>query len=178
MEEKPRSLMSNALLYGLLAGGAMIVFSLILFLLDLNQDNRVNWISYLFLAGGMFLGAFEYRKKFTNGFMNYGKAFSLCFMTGLFAGILVSVFMFVFVKYIHPGFIQELLNLQREKLSLQQKMSEEQIDKTMEFMAKYIFTPGGFTIISLLTYASFSAIVSLILAIFLKKGDPLNNNAI
>ena len=172
MEEKQRSVLYNGLIYGMITGVVMIIFSLILFLSDLYLNKTVSWISYLFLAGGMFYGTFEYRKKSTNGFMTYGKAFASCFWIGLFAGIVASAYMFVFAQFIHPGFVQELLDQVRTNMAATNKnLTDEQIEQAVAITAKFM-SPVMMTIWGFVMYAASSAIISLILAIFLKKEDP------
>jgi hypothetical protein len=172
MEEKPRSVISNSIYYGLITGGAMIVFSLIMFLTDLYLNKAVNWIGYVFLVGGMIWGTLDYRNKYAHGFLTYGKAFGSCFWIGLFAGIIASVYLFVFVKFIHPGFINELLDQMRANIqSSNPDMSEEQMGQAISMSSKFM-SPVMMTIWGLVTYAAMSAIIGLILAIFLKKEDP------
>lgn len=172
MEEKPRSVISNGIYFGLITGAAIIVFSLIMFLLDLYMNKAINWIGYLFLVAGMVWGTLEYRTKYSNGFLTYGKAFGACFWTGLFAGIIASVYLFIFVKFIHPGFINELLDQTRNSMiASNPNMSDEQLEQAISVSSKFM-SPVMMTIWGLFAYAAMSAVISLILAIFLKKEDP------
>ena len=172
MEEKPRSTISNGIYYGLITGAAMIVFSLIMFLLDLYLNRAVNWIGYVFLVAGMIWGTLELRNKYSNGYLTYGRAFGSCFWIGIFAGILASVYLFLFVQFIHPGFINELLDQMREKLiTSSPEMSEEQIEQAVSMSSKFM-SPVMMTLWGLVAYAAISAVIGLILAIFLKKEDP------
>ncbi len=172
MEENQRTPISNGLFYGMITGIAMIIFSLILFLADLYLNRTVSWIGYLLLCGGMFYGTFDYRNKHTNGFMTYGKAFSSCFWIGLFAGIIASVYMFVFAQFIHPGFVQELLDQVRTNMATSNpNLTEEQVEQALAMSAKFM-SPVMMTIWALVMYAGSSAIIGLILAIFLKKNEP------
>ena len=172
MEEKQPTAISNGLMYGLITGVILIFFGLILFLTDLYLNKAVSWISYLFLAGGMAYGTLEFRKKQPNGYISYGKSFSSCFWIGLFAGILGSIYMFVFAKFIHPGLEQELLEQVRTNMAANQaSMTEEQMEQAMAMTAKFM-SPGMMAFFSVLMYSFASAIIALILAIFLKKEDP------
>jgi hypothetical protein len=177
MEEKPRSVISNGIFYGLITGAAIVVFSLIMFLLDLYLNKAVNWIGYIFLIAGMIWGTLEFRKKYANGFLTYGKAFSSCFWIGLFAGIIASVYLFVFIQFIHPGFINELLDQARENmLASRPDMTDEQMEQALSMSAKFM-SPVMMVVWGLAAYAAISAVIGLILAIFLKKEDPsLNTN--
>jgi hypothetical protein len=178
MEEKPRSVISNGIYYGLITGGALIVFSLIMFLLDLYLNRAVSWIGYIFLLAGMVWGTLDFRKKYANGYLTYGKAFSSCFWIGLFAGILASIYLFIFVKFIHPGFINELLDqIRTNMLTSNPNMSDDQIEQAVSMSAKFM-SPVMMTIWGLAAYAAMSAVIGLILAFFLKKEDPSLNTTV
>lgn len=175
MEEKPRFVLSNGLYYGLITGAGMIVFSLIMFLLDLYLNQAVSWIGYLVLAAGMIWGTLDYRKKYTNGFLTYVKAFGSCFWIGIFAGILGFVYFFIFIQYIHPGFINEMLDQMRANMiSSRPEMSDEQVEQAVEMSAKFM-TPVMMSLWGLAMNAIMSAVLGLILAIFLKKEDKSLN---
>lgn len=178
MEEKPRSVISNGIYYGLITGAAMTVYSLIMFLLDLYLNKTVSWIGYLFLIGGMIWGTIEFRKKYSNGFLTFGKAFSSCFFIGLFAGIIASVYLYVFIQFIHPGFINELLNQARENMLVSKPdMTDEQLEQALSISAKFM-SPVMMVIWGLAAYSAISAIIGLILAIFLKKEDTSLNTTV
>lgn len=177
MEEKPRSIRTNGIYYGSITGAALIIFSLIMFLSDLYMNKAVNWIGYIFLVAGMIWGTLEFRKKYSNGFLTYGKAFGSCFWIGLIAGIIGSIYLFVFTQFIHPGFVNELLDQMRENMvTSNPEMSEEQVEQAISMSSKFM-SPVMMTIWGLGAYAAMSAIIGLILAIFLKKEDPSLNTS-
>jgi hypothetical protein len=172
MEEKKQSAISNGLNFGLITGAVVIVFSLILFLLNQHMNRGLNWISYLFILGGMIYGTLEFRKKHSDGFLTYGQAFSSCFWIGLFAGLLTTVYSYVFITWIHPGFITEMMDLSRQQmLEARPDMPEDQVEQAMEISSKFM-SPGALIIIGLITNIAMSAILGLLAAIFLKKEDP------
>jgi len=172
MEEKKRSVSIQGVYYGLLTGVVLIVYSLLLFILNQHLNKTLGYVGYLFLIGGMVWGTLEYRKTYMNGFMSYGKAFTACFMIGLFAGILASLYMFVFAQFIHPGFVQELLDQTREQIvNRNANLTEEQIEQAVSTSAKFM-SPPLMAIWGFIAYTLISAVISLILAIFLKKEDP------
>lgn len=171
MEEKPRSVSSNALWFGVITGAALILFSLILFLMGMHTNNYLAYLGYLILIGGMAWGTLEYRKKYLGGFMPYSKAFLSCFLIGLFAGVIIAIYMFVFAKFIHPGFIQELLDISRTKIiETNSGMTDEQVEQALEMSAKFM-SPVMMAIWSFVGYAIASVILGLIVAIFVKKED-------
>jgi hypothetical protein len=176
MEEKTRSTSVQALHYGIITGAAMIVLSLILYIANLYMNRALGFLSLLLLIGGMAWGTLEYRKTYLNGFISYGKAFSLCFMIGLYAAILSAIYTFVFAEFIYPGFTQELLEKARENMiSGGQEMSEQQIETALEWTKKFT-TPVMITVWGFVTSLFFSAVIGLIAAIFLKKEDKSLNS--
>jgi hypothetical protein len=175
MEPKPRSNTTNALYFGILTGAAMIVYSLILFIADAYMINGLNYIGYLLLIGGMIWGTLEYRKKYSGGFLPFGKAFSSCFMIGLFAGILASVYMFIFAQFIHPGLSGEILERSREQiLARSPDITDDQLQQALLWTKRFT-TPIMMMIWGFIMYVIASLIFGLILAIFLRKEDKSLN---
>ncbi len=171
MEEKSRSLGQQTLLYGLLTGAVIIIFSLILFLVNLHMNKTLNYIDYLFIIGGMLLCALDYRKKYLNGYISYGKAFTTCFLVGLYAAILSGIYTYFFAQFIHPGFVQELIEQARENtIASNQNMSEEQLEMALAYTTKFMSAPF-LAIWGMIGTAIISTIISLVLAIFIRKED-------
>lgn len=175
MEDKSRSSMVQGLYFGAITGAGLIVLSLILFLAGQHMNRMLSSISYVLLIAGMVYGTLDYRKNYMGGFMSYGKAFSVLFWIGLCAGIIASVYMFVFATLIHPGFVQELLEQSREQMLTQNpNLTDEQVEAGLAMAAKFT-SPVMMMIFGFLIYTLISAIISLIAAIFLKKEDPSLN---
>lgn len=174
MEEKKQSSIANGFYFGMLTGGAMIILSLLLFLLDQHMNRALTWTAYIVMIAGMVYGTLEYRKK-NNGFLSYGKAFGSCFWIGLFGGVLATLYFIVFAQFIHPAFMNEVMDVARQNmLEARPEMSEEEMEKAMEISSAFMSLPA-MTIMGLVSYAIGSAIFGLILAIFLKKEDPSLN---
>jgi hypothetical protein len=170
MEEKKRTLSSNALYYGLITGAAMILYGLVLFLLNQHLNRMLNWFSWAFLLGGMVWGTLEYRKT-AGGFLTYGGAFKSVFMIGLFAAILSAIYTFIFVQFIHPGFINEIIDMSRQSLvEKYPDWSDEQVEQAMVWTTKFM-NPIGMAIYSLLGQIFGSLVAGLLLGIFLRKED-------
>lgn len=175
MEEKPRSISVNALWYGLIAGAGMIVYSLILFLLDMHTNRYLGLLGLLILAAIMIWGTFDYRKKYLGDFMTYGKAFVSCFLIGLVATVISIIYFYLFVTLIHPGFINEMADMAREQILTQYPdWSDEQIEQAMNAQAMFM-KPAIMTIMGFVQYLIISTIIALVAAIFIKKEDKSLN---
>ncbi|MDD4604260.1 MAG: DUF4199 domain-containing protein [Bacteroidales bacterium] len=172
MEEKKRTTTTQGLYYGLITGIGLILLSLILYIAGLYMNKGLSSISYLFLIGGMVYGTIDYRKKYLNGYISYGKAFTQCFLIGLFAGLLAAIFTYFFAQFIHPGFVGEILEQSRQQIiTTNPNMSEEQIDTALAITAKFT-SPVMMMVLGAITYTVLSAVIGLVAAIFLKKEDP------
>ena len=169
METKKPSVSANAINYGLITGAVMIVYSLILYIANLYMNRNLGYISYVFLVAGMGWGTFELRKKYENGLMTYGEAFISCFLIGLFAGILSTIYIFVFAKFINPGFINEILEQSRVQMQAR-NMNDDQIETAMEYTKRFT-SPVWLVIWGFVAYVFMSLVLGLIAAIFLKKTD-------
>lgn len=179
METKPKSVIMNGINFGIITGVVMILFSLILYLVDMHLNRTVSWIGYLFLIGGIIWGTIDYRQKVLGGFMSYGKAFSASFMIVLFAAILGLIYSFLFFQVIAPEVVQEIVDMSREEaIKRSPELTEEQIDQAMQ-VSSFFMTPIMLTVWGFISQVLIGAILSLITSIFLKKEDKsLTSSAI
>jgi hypothetical protein len=169
MEPKQKSIGANALTYGAITAAAMIVYSLILFILNLYLNKPLGYVNYLLLIAGMVLGTLNFRKLNDRGLLPYGKAFTSCFLIGLIASVISIIYFFIYMKFINTGMINEMLEQARQEM-MTKNLSEEQMDKAMEYTAKFM-QPAWMMVFGLLMYVIVSVILSAIIAIFLKKED-------
>ncbi|MGA2822398.1 MAG: DUF4199 domain-containing protein [Bacteroidales bacterium] len=172
MEEKQTSLGTHTLIYGVITGAALIVFSLIMYVSNLYMNQTLGYISFLIMFAGMVLGSMQYRKVQLKGYMTYGQAFSANFLIGLFAAIVSTIFFFFYIKYINTGLIEEILAQARTKIEAKAgNMSQEQMDQAMMWTERFM-TPVWMVIWGFLGYAFWAAIFSLIISIFMRKKNP------
>jgi len=174
MEENQKSVIMPSLMYGIYLGFALIVYSLLLFLLDVDQESWLTWIAYVIMAAGLFWAMISIRDKELGGFISYGKAFGAGFWTALFAAIISGIFTYIYVIYIDPGLIDEiLLKAEESILEGNPDMSDEQFDTAMMWTEKFT-SPVMITVWASVANIFFGVILSLIIAIFAKRE---NNSA-
>ncbi len=171
MEEKKRSLAMQAVIYAIFVALAGVVFHLILFITDLYMNRTVSFFGIIISIAGMIWGTLEYRKNYLNGFISYGKAFTLCFLIGLFAGVISAIYMVVFAMGIHPSYTQEMMDQAREQMMISQpNLSEDEIDQAMAISEKFM-SPLPLAIMAFFMNALYSAVLALLLGLILKKED-------
>jgi zinc transporter ZupT len=164
------SLGENALIYGLILGGITVVYSIVLWLLDLSTNKSLGYIGFLFALGVMFYGTKEYRDKQLGGYMMYGKAFTSNFLIGLYSAIIGTIFFFFLVKYIDLGLLDKM-----KEIAIKEAMKKpghpplESIEKGINFF----MTPVVLSVIGLLMNTFFTTGLALFISIFHKKEQPL-----
>jgi hypothetical protein len=166
MELKP-SAGQSALYYGLLLSVALIVVHLVLFLTDLQTSTVGMVISFLVLISGVVVAQMDYRNKKWGGYISYGKAVKIGFLTVLFASFILAVYTYVYHGYINTSDILDAkLKAQQEIYNLGLNPdSEAQQLKIQEF----VHTPIVYAVGSIFSYAFFGIVISLITSIFIKK---------
>ena len=168
-----KSAFMPSLMPGIYLGFALIMYTLVLFILDVDMESPLKYGSYVIMAIGLYLSIVAFRDKQLDGFISYGKAFSSGFYTGLFASVIASVFTIIYVQYIDTELIANILLIAEESmLEANPDMSNEQIDQALS-MTEMFTSPIMMGVMGFIANLILSAILSLIIAIFAKQE---NNN--
>jgi len=171
MEQKNTSTFAAGLMPGIYTGLALIVFRLILFLLDVDNESSWNYTIYAVLALGLYMGIVNYRDNYLNGVMSYGKAFGSGFAIGLISSLIMGIFTYFFVVYIDTGLIAEIMLKSEESMLTQNpNMTDEQVDQALK-MVSIFTTPVMMSVMGFIVNLITSVILSLIIAIFAKRED-------
>jgi hypothetical protein len=166
MENKP-STATVTLGYGVIIALAIIVFSLILFLLNVKQGSGLEYLTYLILLGGLFLAQTNFRNKYQGGYIEYGKAFTVGLLTSIFLSIIMGIYTFVFFKYIDPGAMEEAMTIAEQKM-MDRGMSDMELEQGMAIARKFQGV-GIYTFFAVAGNIFIGTIFSLITSIFIKK---------
>jgi hypothetical protein len=169
MENQNYPAWKHALLYGVYLGAAIIIISLLFYVLNLYTENWINYIIYVVLLGGVVYSALTYRDKHLNGFITFGQSFMIGFFTVLFAAVVSAIYTAVFMSLAGEEVIAIIMQKAEESM-LQSKpdMTDEQIDMAMK-MTERMMSPLWLTVISFLSSLFFGTIFSLLGSIFIKK---------
>jgi hypothetical protein len=167
MEENKPNVLKNALYWGGIMGMALIIYSLIMFFLNLSLSTWVNWLSYIIIIAILIIGTINYREKELGGILTYGQALGFGFLTILFAAVISSVYNYISMTYIDPGIIDRMLAMQEDNM-IKQGVPEEQIEQGMNMVKKFM-NPLIINIFAIPVTAFFGLIITLITSIFLQK---------
>jgi len=173
MENPTYPAWKHAMLNGVYLAVALIILSLLFYILDLFTESWTGFIAYAVLLAGVVLSSVQYRNKHLGGFISYGQSVSVGFLTGLFAGIIAAVFTFIFMQIVGDEYRQMLLQTAEENmLSKNPDMTDDQLDMAMKFTEKMMH-PGWMSLMSFLSNTFFSLIFALLASIFIKKEEKV-----
>ncbi|WP_205500655.1 DUF4199 domain-containing protein [Rufibacter psychrotolerans] len=169
MNEQTVTPTSAGLRYGLITGFILIIYSLVLYLTELNENTWLSALGFLILVGGLFF-AFKYFKADHAGFMSYGQGLGTGTILGAVVGVLVGIFSAVYINLIDPSIMQKQIDLQVEQME-NRGLSDEQIEQSLE-MVNTFSGPVPTVLMSILLYALGAFLLSLVIAAIMKRSRP------
>ncbi len=156
---------------GVILAIVLIIYSVLLYILDLSTNKSLGYITYLFLIVGLWWFTKSYRDNNLGGNISYGQALGYATIIIVVAALISSIYSYVFLKYIDPSLIDKMAALGEEEM-LKQGMSDEQIEMTQS-MSKKFMKPGLMNIMGFLGTVLIGFIIALITSAIVKKeGDP------
>jgi hypothetical protein len=171
MEEKVNVWKAN-LSNGLIMGLEGVVFSLVLYFLDLTLNKSAGYINIPIQIVLLFFLVKSYRDNHLHGQMTYGQAVGAGTVIFVFASIIMAVFTYLLWAYIDPELAKKSLAMSEEAM-VNKGVPQAGIDAGMAFTAK-IMKPGIMAIFTIFFGMFFGVIYSLLTGIFVRKeGNPL-----
>jgi len=172
METKVNPWKAN-LTNGVILGLAGVIFSLVLWFLDLTFSRGFTMI---FLVISIFLLYYfikSYRDNYLHGMMTYGQSVGAGMIIWFYSAIIATIFTYLLFTLIDPELPAKALAMGEERLRASGKVPEEMIDSSMA-MQKKIMTPTFMVISSFFGNMIYGLIIVLIVSIFTRKeGNPL-----
>jgi hypothetical protein len=159
--------MTPSLKYGITAGLALSVYTLLLFLMGLDKSSALGFVTYVILLSAMVLSVKEIRDNELNGYITFGNAWRKGMGIAFYSGIVYGMFMFIHLTYINEGYIEDML-LQVEETYEELGMSSTQIEDSMKVI-RIFYKPGFLSIGALIGNLFMGLLLSLIPALIFKK---------
>ena len=163
---QPTSTARVALKWGLITGITLIVYTTILYTLNLTTNGGLSIVIYGILIGGLVLGMRDYRTA-NDGYMTYSEGLGLGALLSAVAGFLSASFTVFYTQFIDTDFQARLAEQMREQLE-EKNLSDEQIDQSIELVQK-MQTPGLQFIFGLLGTILIGVVFSLAIAAFIRR---------
>lgn len=170
MESKKISFNLYTLKNGFVLALTLIIFDLILYIFKAPVNSPFQWVNLLIILAFIIYATINYRNKYCNGFISYGRSLISCFLITFYGGIIFAVYKYFFLKYFDYSVVINIKDFARQKLSEYEYLDEEKIDQIMD-MQKWLYTPLVLSIGAIINYAFWGLIFSLIASIFIKKED-------
>jgi hypothetical protein len=158
---------------GVMVGFVLIIYYVIIYLANMYTSEWTGWLSYCFLLIGMILGVKNYRDKDLSGSITFGQAFSLSFYIGVISGIMYIIFSFIFMTLIAPDIITNIQQMARKSME-SKGMTDEQINQAMQ-VAHFFYTPVGILIFIVVFWLIFDVILSLLVALIMRRESKTLN---
>jgi hypothetical protein len=150
-----------------------IVYSLVMYFLDLSLNKTQGYIFMLIQVGMLYFLLKSYRDNSMHGQITYGESVGAGVIICLYYTLIISVFTYILYTVIDPGLLAKQLAQSEEVMRARPNITEAQIDAGMKFTEK-IMKPGIMAISSIFFGMIFGTVLSLIVSIFIKKeGNPL-----
>ncbi|MEN8186254.1 MAG: DUF4199 domain-containing protein [Bacteroidota bacterium] len=156
--------------YGIILGVASILMSVVLFALGMHydQDWKQGTFGIIITIAVIFLGIKKY-KEFNEGYLTLGEAIKTGLGIALIGGIISVIYTLIFMNFIEPDFIDNLMTKAEETLLEQfPDFSDEQLEQAIAMQRK-MASPLILSAFSLIGSLFFGLIISLVSGLILKK---------
>jgi hypothetical protein len=171
--DKKTSIFNHSLVYGLVTGGLIAVYQLVIYIFGMANNKNLGNVSFILLIVGLLLSVRHYRDHVNEGYIDFGKAFSAGLLTCVFAGVVGAIYSYFQFKYMSPHLIDELLALSQDKL-LSKGLTEDQVEIQSALIEK-IMTPFFLAVSYVFSMAFWGALLSLLIAAIMKKPENTIN---
>tara|TARA_B100001059_G_scaffold236819_1_gene290929 strand:- start:22712 stop:23236 length:525 start_codon:yes stop_codon:yes gene_type:complete len=173
MENQKITTAKTALNFGFILGGVSLVYSLMLFFLDMHyQGETATYLIGYALLIGLILWAIMHFKKNNDGYISLSEALKTGVGTALISAIIVCIYTIVMIQYLDPEFLDKSIEYQKQKMLQENpEISVESVNKMFDMQKEFSgpFIISGFIIILNLF---FGFIISLIVGLIVKKSKP------
>lgn len=170
MEKKNPSILINALNWGLIIGLASIVYSVILYMLNLMFNQALGYAGVIIIIAGLAIAMKSYRDNVLGGVMPFGKAFGFGMLIIIVAALLGAIFAYLLYAVIDTGLSDRMLEFTTDKM-MKRGVPEAQLDIILERAAKFQ-KPLPIAITGLISSILGGVVLSLIMAAIFKKEEP------
>jgi hypothetical protein len=168
MENRPSNV-KVALINGIYLGVALIFFNLILYVIGVDREHWIQYLSFLIMLIGVFLAQKNWRDKYNEGFLTYGQAFSNGFLTILFSSIITAIYSYVFFEFLAPAEHLAILETAEESIyDGNPNISDEEFEMAWKW-TKMMTSTWMLAIWGILGGVFGGLIISAITSIFVKK---------
>jgi len=160
------------LINGLILGLIGIVYSLVMYFLDLSLNKTQGYVFILVQIVVLFYLVKSYRDNYMHGMITFGQALGAGIIICLYYSIIIAVFSYILFAFIDTNLLDKMLAGTEERL-IERGLPQAQIDAGMAVQQK-LMKPAFISGISIFGSMFQGLIMSLLIAAFVRKeGNPL-----
>ncbi len=133
MDTQSASVKKIALPYGFMLALGTIVISVLVYVMGMTYDQPwwQSLLNFLIMAAVITYGLKAFKSD-NEGFLSLAEALKTGLAISLIAGLIGSVFTYIFIEFIEPDFVVNMLEATREKMVDQNPdMTEEQMEMAL-----------------------------------------------
>ena len=165
MENQKITTVKTALNFGIILGGVSLVYSLMLFFLDMHYqgDSTTSVIGYLIFIIIVFMAIKDFKKN-NNGYINLSEALKTGVGASLISALILCIYTIILIQYLDPEFLDKSTEYQKQKLLQENpEISIENVDKMFDMQKEFSgpFIISGFKASSILMRSSLSLIAKV-----------------
>jgi hypothetical protein len=163
----------TALKYGVIAGLILVAYSMLGNMLGFSIPTSLGMGVIQMIIGILavvLIGYFtikHHRDRELGGYISFGRAFLVCLIALVTAGLISSIFNYIYMTFIDPDYVNTALEKMEEMFS-SMGMSEDQIEEALKGTRER-FEPSTMLTTGLLWSIGINAIIALIMAAIMKK---------
>jgi len=160
--------LTNGVIFALIG----IVYSLVIYFLDLSFNKIQGWIFIVIQIIILYFLVKSYRDNYKSGMITYGQAVGAGVIIFLYYAIIMALFTYILYTVIDPDLIDKQLAFAEEEM-LKRGLPEASVEAGMKVQSK-MMKPGIMAPLSIFGSMFQGLIMSLIVAAFVRKeGNPL-----
>jgi hypothetical protein len=157
---------------GAIMGIIGIVYSLLMYFLDMTTNKPMSYIFFALTVFLLFYFIRSYRNNYLNGYITYGQSVGAGVIIFLYYSIISAIFAYILYKFIDTGLTDKTLAVMEEAMA-KKGTPQQAIDSFMAIQRK-MQIPEIIAPLSILGNMFLGTIIALIVSIFTKKeGNPL-----
>ena len=173
MENQKVTAKKFVLNYGLILGIISVIFGVIMYVTNVYLDPSIMYtiIGFLILITVISLAIKAFKSE-NGGFLSLSEALKVGIGVAVIGGIIAALWSFVLMNYIEPDYMNQMMEVQREKMiEMQPDLTEAQLDSAAEMSSKFS-SPLIVMAFSLIGNLFFGLVISLIAGLIMKNKNP------
>jgi hypothetical protein len=162
---------------GLIMGLTGIVYTLIIYFLDLTINKVQGYVFMVVLVVLLYFLVKSYRDNYMHGMITFGQALGAGLIIFLYYSVIMALFTYILYTVIDPDLTGKMLAAGEEAM-VKKGIPQAQIDAGMAIQVK-IMKPAIMALIGILSSMFTGFIISLLVAAFVRKeGNPLVDSTV